>query len=84
MPLAIATTNSQGQTTGADKPEREVGELVTRIYPDLQTIYEDIHSHPELGFEEVRTSARLAADMRSLPLPCSIRSVMCPLSMSPT
>jgi amidohydrolase len=64
--LTIVTTSSPGHTQDADTFAREVGELVTRMYPELQTIYEDIHSHPELGFEEVRTSARLAGDMRSL------------------
>jgi hippurate hydrolase len=36
------------------------------MYSDLETLYQDIHSHPELGFEEIRTAARLAADMRAL------------------
>jgi hippurate hydrolase len=36
------------------------------MYPHLETIYRDIHSHPELGFEEVRTAALLAAEMRTL------------------
>ena len=30
-------------------------------YPELQTLYQDLHRNPELGFQEVQTSAKLAA-----------------------
>src|SRR6267142_517329 len=33
-------------------------------YPRLDAHYKDIHAHPELAFEEVKTAARLAAEMR--------------------
>ena len=64
--LAVATMSSQGQAQGVDRLAPEVVGLVTGMYPDLETIYRDIHSHPELGFEEVRTAALLAAEMRAL------------------
>jgi amidohydrolase len=35
-------------------------------YPKLDVLYKDIHAHPELAFEEVKTAARLAAEMRAL------------------
>src|SRR5436305_13289280 len=35
-------------------------------YPKLDALYKDIHAHPELAFAEVRTAARLAAEMRAL------------------
>jgi amidohydrolase len=35
-------------------------------YPKLDALYKDLHAHPELAFEEVRTAARLAAEMRAL------------------
>jgi amidohydrolase len=35
-------------------------------YPGLDALYKDIHAHPELAFQEVKTSARLAAEMRAL------------------
>ena len=35
-------------------------------YPRLEALYKDIHAHPELGFQETRTAAKLAAEMRSL------------------
>jgi len=35
-------------------------------YPRIEALYKDIHAHPELGFQEKRTAARLAAEMRAL------------------
>src|SRR5438445_6437312 len=35
-------------------------------YPKLDALYKDLHAHPELAFQEVKTAARLAADMRAL------------------
>jgi hippurate hydrolase len=35
-------------------------------YPKLDVLYKDLHAHPELAFEEVKTAAKLAAEMRAL------------------
>jgi len=35
-------------------------------YSRIEALYKDIHSHPELGFQETRTAAKLAAEMRAL------------------
>src|ERR1700730_12207798 len=35
-------------------------------YPKLDALYKDIHAPPELAFEEVKTAAKLAAEMRAL------------------
>lgn len=35
-------------------------------YPKLDALYKDIHAHPELAFQEVKTAAKLAAEMRAL------------------
>src|SRR5882672_7839865 len=35
-------------------------------YPKLDALYKEIHAHPENAFEEVKTAARLAAEMRAL------------------
>lgn len=37
-------------------------------YAHLEALYKDIHSHPELGFQDSRTAARLAGEMRDLGL----------------
>jgi hippurate hydrolase len=36
------------------------------IYPEIETLYHDLHRHPELGFQEVRTADALAKQMRAL------------------
>lgn len=35
-------------------------------YPKLDALYKDIHAHPEIAFQEVKTAAKLAAEMRDL------------------
>jgi hippurate hydrolase len=35
-------------------------------YSHIEALYKDIHSHPELSFQETRTAAKLAAEMRAL------------------
>ncbi|MGB7410647.1 MAG: amidohydrolase [Sphingopyxis granuli] len=39
---------------------------IDRQYPHLDALYKDLHAHPEVGFQEVRTAALLAAEMRKL------------------
>jgi hippurate hydrolase len=39
---------------------------IDAMYPQLDAIYKDLHAHPELAFQEVRTAAKLAADLRAL------------------
>jgi hippurate hydrolase len=34
-------------------------------YPSLETLYRDLHAHPELSLMEERTSARIALELRS-------------------
>jgi len=35
-------------------------------YPHLDALYKDIHAHPEIAFQEEKTAAKLAAEMRAL------------------
>src|ERR1700729_707447 len=35
-------------------------------YPKLDALYKEIHAHPEIAFQEVKTAAKLAAEMRAL------------------
>ncbi|CCD98166.1 amidohydrolase [Bradyrhizobium sp. STM 3809] len=37
-----------------------------RDYPALDVLYKDLHAHPELAFQEVKTAAKLAEEMRAL------------------
>jgi hippurate hydrolase len=69
--LAAAATAHAG---GRDRPNDaglrqragEVRKLVDAEYSDLEAMYKYIHSHPELSLQEVRTSARLAHELREL------------------
>jgi len=39
---------------------------VDAIYPDVEALYKDLHTNPELAFEEVRTAAKLASWTKAL------------------
>ena len=39
---------------------------VDAIYPDIETLYKDLHRNPELGFQETQTAAKLAARLKAL------------------
>jgi len=43
-----------------------IGAAIETDYPRLDAIYKDIHAHPELAFQEVKTAAKLAAEMRAI------------------
>ncbi len=40
-------------------------ERLSAIHPELVAFRRDLHAHPELGFEEVRTAARVAEALRA-------------------
>jgi hippurate hydrolase len=42
----------------------EVNKLIAANLGQLETFYKYVHSHPELSFQEVRTAARLAKELR--------------------
>jgi len=44
----------------------DIESVLDEDYPQLEKLYEDIHAHPEVGFQETRTAALLAAQMRKL------------------
>ncbi len=52
----LAATPVAGQTTAE----------IDAYYPELQTLYQDIHRNPELAFQEVQTAAKLAARLKAL------------------
>ncbi|MET0267427.1 MAG: amidohydrolase, partial [Duganella sp.] len=45
---------------------KAVSSRIDAIYPQLDAIYKDLHAHPELAFQEVRTAGKLAAEMRAI------------------
>ncbi|WP_374011280.1 amidohydrolase [Massilia sp. Se16.2.3] len=46
--------------------KNEVAARVNAMYPWLDTVYKDLHAHPEIAFQEVRTAGKLAGEMRKL------------------
>ena len=46
--------------------KRTIEASVASDYPKLDALYKELHAHPELAFQEVKTAARLAAEMRAL------------------
>ena len=50
----------------ANDPQTAIHDAVRAIEPHLIEIRRDIHAHPELGFEEVRTSGIVAAELKRL------------------
>ncbi len=43
-----------------------VDELITKEYASLEALYRHLHQNPELSYEEVKTSARIAEELRIL------------------
>jgi hippurate hydrolase len=69
---ALAALPAHAQTA-APAPALDVAAAKVRIdasldknYPHLFDLYKDIHQHPELAFQENRTAALLAGEMRKL------------------
>src|SRR5579875_2362242 len=50
-------------------PGTAISEATKRIEPRLIDIRRDIHAHPELGFEEVRTAGIVARELERLGIP---------------
>src|SRR3954463_11863508 len=61
---ALAATGAQARDMARDKAA--IAASLDKSYAHLDALYKDIHQHPELGFQETRTAAKLAAEMRAL------------------
>ena len=53
-------------TVPANDPQTAIRAIVERIEPALIEIRRDIHAHPELAFEEVRTAGVVARELERL------------------
>jgi amidohydrolase len=53
----------------ANDPQTAIRDLTARIEPALIEIRRDIHAHPELAFEEVRTAGIVAAELARIGIP---------------
>lgn len=54
------------QAQDASRYKAEVAGQVNGMYPKLEAVYRDLHAHPEIAFQEVRTAGKLAAEMRAI------------------
>ncbi len=65
---ALALSGSAGLVSAKDaaSDKAAVDGVLASSYPHLDALYKDLHAHPELGFQEVRTAGLLAAEMRAL------------------
>ncbi len=71
--LLISTAFYAAVAVSPVRAELDVAKLKASIetsveadYPKLEALYKDIHAHPEVAFQEVKTAAKLAAEMRAL------------------
>ena len=64
--LLLAGTAATADAFDVVAAKSRIDDVLAKDYPHLEALYQDIHSHPELGFQEVRTSALLAKEMRDL------------------
>ncbi len=60
LPVSALPVAAAAAETGA------IDAVIDRNWDELDALYRDLHSHPELGFQENRTAAILAARMRKL------------------
>ncbi len=62
MACLILAASGWSQSSG----EASLSTEVNAVYPQVQTLYVDLHEHPELSGHEVNTSATIAAKLRAL------------------
>ena len=64
--LAIVLVTSIAWAQTASTNNSPLAAEVNSVYPQVQTLYMDLHAHPELSLHEVNTAAKLAARLREL------------------
>jgi hippurate hydrolase len=66
LAAALSTFAAGAQAQQAAPLNTQVGARVDAMYPWLDAVYKDLHAHPEIAFQEVRTANKLAGEMRQL------------------
>lgn len=67
LPLTAALLLAgAAQAQDATRLKNEVTGQVDGMYPKLEAVYKDLHAHPEIAFQEVRTAGKLAQEMRAM------------------
>ncbi|HVH37714.1 MAG TPA: amidohydrolase, partial [Sphingomicrobium sp.] len=65
MKLAIATLIA-AMTLPTPAAAAALKDAIAADMPQLMTLYRDLHANPELSMQEVRSPAKLAAEVRKL------------------
>ncbi len=63
---SLALAAAPASALDVEGSKAAIAAQLDRDYPALDALYKDIHTHPELGFQETRTAATLAKAMREL------------------
>jgi hippurate hydrolase len=66
--VALCASLPQSAHAELDVPalKAKIEQSLEADYPKLDALYKDIHAHPEIAFQEEKTAAKLAAEMRAL------------------
>ena len=66
--VALCTTLPRSAYAELDVPalKQKIETSLESEYPKLDALYKDIHAHPEIAFQEEKTAAKLATEMRAL------------------
>jgi hippurate hydrolase len=63
---AVLCVSSVAMAQAASPLHAQVVPIVAGMYPSLETLYKDLHTNPEVAFQEVRTTAKMAEEMKKL------------------
>ena len=66
LALAAASAPLHAQTTDPAAAKARLDAMLDKEMPGLIATYQDLHAHPELAMQEVRTAAILAARLKKL------------------
>ena len=62
----LASVNAHAQGNTIRQHAQAVKEKINAEYADLEALYKHLHANPELSYNEVKTAARLAKELRDL------------------
>jgi hippurate hydrolase len=64
--VSLSLLSLAASAQAAAPVKTQVATRVDAMYPWLDGVYKDLHAHPEIAFQEVRTAGKLAFEMRKL------------------
>ena len=64
LAIVIVASTAVAQTSSPNNSS--LSSEVNAVYPQVQTLYVDLHEHPELSLHEVNTAAKLAGRLRDM------------------